>query len=306
MSEQGNTSPAATVIRAEPGECTTYRASIIIASYNRRDDVLECLESLPPDLLRRHDAEVIVADDGSHDGTPGGVQARFPHARLLVNETNRGPSYSRNRAARAARGSLLIFIDSDVVVQDEWLTQMLHHYDGDTILIGRTVDYNGGRTQSGPRRATFLGRSLPCAPERVNTGASCNLAIPRNRFVEIGGFDEELPYYFEDSDLCIRARKAGCRFKYLTDAVVRHKGTEFMTGRALYNHEKHCDYAMLKAYRRNPLMILLFTSGTLAWAAFRAVRFSLRGQLHDAGCILRGLVAGYRRFLVGEPTRKEA
>lgn len=271
-------------------------ASIIIATHNRLKDVRDCIDSISPESLRKHDVEIIVVDDASSDGTPEAIRSEFPHVIVLVNETNRGPSFSRNFAASRAKGRLLIFLDSDVVVTAGWLDAMRRNADEDTILIGATVDYTRGRPQGGPRRATFMGRSLPSSPERANTGASRNLAIPKRWFERVNGFDEELPIYFEDSDLCIRAGKAGCQFRFLTDAIVRHKGHPAKTGRTLFLQERNCDYGMLKAYERSPVKIAAFTALTATWVAVRVVRLALKGRFRDGGYIVKGMLAGYRQF----------
>lgn len=277
----------------------TLRASVIIAAYNRRDDVGECLDELTGHELVPERVEVIVIDDASTDGTADLIKASYPHVRLFVNERNLGPACARNRGAREARGGLLIFLDSDAVPSSAWLEAMLAHDDGATLLTGRVTDFEGTRVQIGPRRATFLGKSLPCAPDRANTGGSGNLAIPRSVFLEIGGFDEEIPFYFEDSFLCIRARKAGLKAKYLADAVVRHKGRGVKEGMAVWMQEHNSTYAMLKHYRGNlPAMALFLLLNTL-WALLRIVTLALRMRPTDSRRIFSGCRSACARFFFG-------
>jgi len=281
----------------------TREASIIIASYNRKDDLCECLDALTLSTPANQDVEVIVVDDGSTDGTIEAVRAAYPHVRLLVNERNCGPAVSRNRGSCAARGRLLIYLDSDAVPAPAWLDELRRHDDGHTVLLGCIRDYDGGRIQGGPRRATFIGKSLRCRPDRANTGASCNLAVSRQCFDEIGGFDEEIPYYFEDSDLCIRARAAGYGAKYLEDAVVRHKGSERKLGKAVWMQEHNSTYAMLKRYRGHPVRTVLFTvlNGTWAWGRAATLALGMKGA--DSRRLLGGWVAAYARFYLGKTPR---
>ncbi len=150
--------------------------------------------------------------------------------------------------------------------------------------------------QSLPRRATFLGKSLRCKPARANTGPSCNLGVPRRLFEELGGFDEELPYYFEDSDLCIRARRAGAVFTFAEDAVFRHKGSEKKQGDAIRLQEAHSTYAMLKLYRGEPTKRMLFMVLNTAWMLARALVWRLRGRSEDAKRLWRGHREGMARF----------
>jgi hypothetical protein len=120
--------------------------------------------------------------------------------------------------------------------------------------------------------------------------------VPKRCFDAIGGFDEELPYYFEDSDLCIRAHRAGFGAKYLFDAEVRHKGNEVKRGHAAWMQERNSTYAMLKGYSGEPLRILAFALLNTSWALFRAPVFILRGNAADARAILQGHFTGYRDY----------
>lgn len=276
---------------------TSQAVSIIIPCHNRREDVLGLLDSLARECAPADDVEVIVIDDASTDGLVDAVQETHPSVRTLRNDTNQGPAATRNRAAREANGRLLLFLDSDGEVGEGWLAVMRAADDGNTVLLGNVVDLEGGRVQSVPRRATFLGKSLSSTPERANSGPSCNLGIPKARFEELGGFDEEIPYYFEDSDLCIRARKSGCAFRFLPEAVFRHKGTEHKRGDAVRMQERNSTYAMLKAYSDNPPALLAFTLLNTAWALTKTAIFLLRGRGGDAARHLRGHQQGWAAYL---------
>lgn len=282
------------------GNPQSLAASIVIVTHNRCADLCEALDALPLEHLEEHDAEIVVVDDASTDDTVATVERRYPHVRLLRNDTNRGPSYSRNAGSCAALGRLLLYTDSDAVPNETWLPTMIAHDDGETILIGAVRDYEGDRIQSGPRRATFIGKSVRCHPSKANTGASCNLGVPRKCFEAIGGFDEDLPYYFEDSDFCIRARRAGFRAAYIADAEVRHKGNEFKRGRAAWMQEHNSTYAMLKAYRGQPAQLVAFTVLNSGWAAARAMAYTLRGQGEDAKNIAKGNISANRRYFFGK------
>ena len=279
------------------------KASVVIASYNRKDDVCECLGALPLELLDANDAEVIVVDDGSTDGTVEAIGSAYPWVRVLVNVQNSGPAFSRNRGSREARGQLLVYLDSDAVPERSWLGEMVAHDDGRTVLLGCIKDYGSERVQGGPRRATFIGKSVRCGPERANTGASCNLGIPRACFDAIGGFDEEIPYYFEDSDLCIRAGKAGYGAQYVATAVVRHKGTEVKQGKAVWQQEHNSTYAMLKAYRGKPFRTALFTVLNCSWALWRVAVLGGKLNRNDGRRILSGCLSAYARFYTGKTRR---
>ena len=99
--------------------------SVVIPTYNRRPILEKCLLALeqqqPCPLIDRY--EVVVVDDGSTDGTPDWLRqnaTRFPHVRL-IEQSHGGPAEGRNRGVDHARGDVIVFIDSDLVVTDSFL-----------------------------------------------------------------------------------------------------------------------------------------------------------------------------------------
>lgn len=273
-------------------------ASVIIPTRDRRALLSALLDSLSLELGGRGDVEVIVVDDASCDGTAGAVREGYPWVRLEAAEKPMGPSAARNLAARCASGRLLLFLDADGEVAEGWLEAMLAADDGATVLLGNVVDFLGGRVQSVPRRSTFLGKSLRCGPERANTGPSCNLGMPKGLFNALGGFDEELPYYFEDSDLCIRAKRAGAKFRFVAEAVFRHHGSEVKRGEAIRLQEAHSVYAMLKGYEGDWVRMAVFTLGNWIWLQTRVVSWCLAGRWRDAKLLVRGWVDGNMTYFM--------
>src|SRR5262245_31671165 len=88
------------------------RVSVIVPVYNGRPGLERCLAALVAG--RGPDAEIIVVDDSSTDGS--GAVAAAMGARVLRLEPNQGPAAARNHGARHARGDILFFVDADVVV----------------------------------------------------------------------------------------------------------------------------------------------------------------------------------------------
>ncbi|MGI6137872.1 MAG: glycosyltransferase family 2 protein [Candidatus Hydrogenedentales bacterium] len=271
-------------------------ASIIIAVYNRREELRECLEALTPAALEAWKAEVLVIDDGSTDGTAEMVARDFPHVRRLKTPGRMGPTGARNLAAAEAKSPLLIFLDSDAVPEAPWLEEMTAKDDGKTVLIGEILDYHSLKLQYGPRRSTFIGKSLPCKPERANVGPSCNLAIPAAAFKELGGFWEEIPFGFEDSFLCINARAQGMAFRYLEKAVVRHKGKKERVGDTIRVTEHNGVYAMLHFYRGSFWKQLFFTIANGAWLFTRCILWTTQGKAADARQLWQGWTSAYKRY----------
>ncbi len=99
--------------------------SVVIPTYNRRPILEKCLLSLEDQRLPLgfSEYEVVVVDDGSTDGTSEwlrGEKSRFPHVRLLE-QSHGGPAKGRNLGVEHSRGEVIIFIDSDLVVTENFL-----------------------------------------------------------------------------------------------------------------------------------------------------------------------------------------
>lgn len=92
--------------------------SVIIPTFNRKDVLRRAIKSVLNQRVTGSTTpcELIIADDGSTDGTERCIREEFPAVRYLRWESQRGPSFARNRGVQEARGKWIAFLDSD----DEW------------------------------------------------------------------------------------------------------------------------------------------------------------------------------------------
>lgn len=203
--------------------------TVIVPTRDRAHDLDECLDAVRRVDYPRDRLEVIVVDDASHDpGAVAGVVTRRG-GRLLVNETNRGPSAARNRAAQEAAGEILALVDSDCVPGPAWLRELVAYFAWDRVgaVGGRTVGYH---TESRLDRyeevssPLDMGRRLVLRTRGEDTFyvPTCNLLVRRSVYLGLGGLREDLPVG-EDVDLCWRLRAGGAYLVYAPEGVVRHK-----------------------------------------------------------------------------------
>jgi mycofactocin system glycosyltransferase len=201
-------------------------ASIVIPVYNRPADLKRCLDALLKLDYPANKLEIIVVDDASTDKTSE-VAARYP-VRLLRNEKQLGPAGSRNRAVAAASHDLIACVDSDCVVTQDWLRQIVGVFeDAQVVAVGGAT--HAYQTESLLQRyenvcsSLFMGQRP--AEVRLQSTLSylptCNLAFRRSVFLAADGFDPNLRFG-EDVDFCWRLLKAGWRIRYHPAAQLSH------------------------------------------------------------------------------------
>ncbi len=164
--------------------------------------------------------EVMVADNGSEDETRACVARwteRDPRIHLVDASAGRGAAVARNVGVRSARGSLLAFCDADDVVRPDWIASMWAAL-SDADLVAGAYDFGALDGSPSPYPVPAASRQLGFLP----FGLSANLAVPREVFEAVHGFDEALSPE-EDVDLCWRLQLAGNRFAVATDAVVERR-----------------------------------------------------------------------------------
>jgi GT2 family glycosyltransferase len=193
------------------------------------------------------DWEVVVADNGSADGTRSCVQRwseRGPRIRLVDASGCLGAGAARNVGVRAARGRMLAFCDSDDVVQPGWLAGMVAALDHADLVAG-VFDFGSlnHRPTSHPiPAATGHMGFLPFA-------LGANLAVRRNAFEAVNGFSETL-VAGEDIDLSWRLQMAGYEFVVASGAAVakRDRPGGRPTFRVGWTYGR-CDPLLYRRYR---------------------------------------------------------
>jgi GT2 family glycosyltransferase len=171
--------------------------------------------------------EIIVVDDGSQDETAEVVRG-LAGDRVEVtylSQSNRGAAAARNRGAEAASGDLLVFCDDDMLVERSHLALHVQTRDahGDCAVNGEwwfspKVEEMLARTAFGRFRLDLArefqrldGVALDDTCVEAPTLSACDLGIRRELFVELGGFDADVPYAgAEDQELSLRMRRSGC------------------------------------------------------------------------------------------------
>jgi GT2 family glycosyltransferase len=223
--------------------------SVVIVNFNTRDLLRDCLASLRPALVGI-EAEVLVVDNASSDGSAGMLAEEFPDVRVLVNTENAGFGRANNRALRQARGRDVLLLNPDTLVRGGavgTLIGALHALPG-AVAVGPRVLRPDGRLDLACRRsfpspsvaaARLLGlsRLFPRSPRlarynltyedanqpgEIDAGTAAAMCFSLEPLAAVGFFDEDFFMYGEDLDLCYRLKEGGGRIYYVPSATVIH------------------------------------------------------------------------------------
>ncbi len=195
--------------------------SVIVCTRNGWDRIGACLDAIAG---MKGCFETIVVDDGSTDGTAEFVKQAFPMVKLIELDPC-GLSAARNAGAKEATGEVLAFTDDDCEPDREWLIRLAK------VLTDEDFAAVGGPNIPPPPRdwhqAVVI--AAPGAPSHVMLDdveaehlPGCNLAVRRDAFEGVGGFDPVFHTAGDDVDFCWRLRDAGFRMGFAPDAFVWH------------------------------------------------------------------------------------
>jgi GT2 family glycosyltransferase len=254
--------------------------SIILVNYNGGPVVIDCLASIQA-MLHQVRYEVIVVDNASIDGSADRIALEFPHVQLVRSPQNRGFGAGNNIGARLARGQYLFLLNTDTILTSDLLPSLvalmeqdegigivgpqLRNLDGSFQLSTSPALGIWGESRALQQQRQYRRQQLSQQfnhQQRVDIVIGAALLIRQSLFEVLGGFDERFFMYFEESDLCQRARDQGWKIIYTPAASLVHLGG-YSVGKTpdglrleyrrsqLYYYQKHrplWEQAMLRGY----------------------------------------------------------
>ncbi len=243
--------------------------SIVIVSWNVADMLADCLDSIFDNSVVQSlsaeahiNYEVIVVDSGSSDHTVEMVERQYPRVKLLPQAENIGYTRANNIGMQAASGRHILLLNPDTLILGNALAAMVNHLDEhpDVGIVGPFTLNTNGSPQSTRRRfpterlAYFESTWLqPFAPRHLldwyyvkDAPRTCTmdvdwvqgsaLMLRREVYEQIGGYDEGYVMYSEELDLCKRAKQAGWRVIYDSNAQIIHHGGKSTEQASAHKH----------------------------------------------------------------------
>lgn len=290
---------------------TTMSTDVVIVSFNTRELLKKCLESLIRVADELQDGKIIVVDNASADGSSEMVEHQFPHVHLLRQSTNIGFGPANNRGFAAGTAPYVLFLNSDTVVHPlailrlrEFLAQNMRF-----AAVGPRLVFPDGSFHPSCRRFPTVLRNLwqlsgmearlghphyLCnwlSQKEHRSGIAVDMVsgacfmIKRAIMEKIGGFDEKIFLYEEEMDIFLRIRRLGHRVGYINHAVVEHhhgasSGEKLKNDFPLYHQFKSKYYCFRKHYGAARAKLVYLSDQAILTCSATLNRF--RGTPSDA------------------------
>lgn len=280
--------------------------SIIIVNYNAGERLLKCLAAVKAQT--HTPLEVLLVDNDSEDGSFLAALEAHPWVTPMPMGENLGFAAANNRAAELARGDWLALLNPDAYPEPDWLEELLHASGrwptvaafGSTQIQADDVTVLDGAGDNlhalGVPYRGFFGWSIDNLPKEGKVFAPCAAAalIQRDRFLELGGFDESFFCYCEDVDWGFRHRLSGGECIQVPAARVMHEGSG-ITGRqsAFTMYHGHRNRLWMWAKNAPPLLFWGLLPVQLLANGYFLTRFLSSDIWSD---YQRALIDGYREF----------
>ena len=259
------------------------RVSVVIATRERPDPLLRCVDALLRQTLPSPQFEIIIVDDASTRATRERVMAglsqrrharRAPTLRFLWLPSNRGSAAARNHGILAARGAIIAFTDDDTVPDQDWLRL------GMRAIAGGADAVAGRIVVPLPAVPTDYERDAASLENAAFVTANC--FVRRELLAAIGGFDERFrTAWREDTDLCFRLRASGAIVRSAPAARVVHPVQPARWGVSLAQQRKVMFDALL--YKKFPRGYRRYVRRQPPWEYYAAVVAGLCALVNAIG-----------------------
>lgn len=284
------------------------KLSIIIVNYNVKYFLEQCLCSVEK-AIAGIDAEVIVVDNDSQDGSKEYLIPRFPNVKWIANEENLGFSRANNIAFAHAKGEYVLMLNPDTIVTSEAIVKSVSfmdenpdvgaagvkmlNKDGKFALESRrgivtpwvSICKAAGLNKRFPKSRLFGHYYMSYLPEdeinEIEMVSGAFMFLRRSKLDEIGFLDEQFFMYWEDSDLSYRILKSGAKNVYLPYPILHYKGESSVKSILKYRYWLY--FSLLIFFKKhNPLYYVL------SYISLKLVVLLLKFRIHCMNPLILG------------------
>ncbi len=215
--------------------------SIIVLNYKGREDTLACLRSL--EHLTYRDVTTILVDNDSRDGTPDVVRKDFPNVVVIETGGNLGFTGGNNVGVRYALdhgADYILLLNNDTIVAPDFVSlmvegmeqnpaagvsgPMIYYFDAPETIwsAGGAIDWAHGTTRMiGLNEEDNAQFGL--SPRKTDFVTGCALMARREVWEKVGLLDDKFFMYYEETEWCVRATRAGYLTMLIPAAMIWHK-----------------------------------------------------------------------------------
>lgn len=302
---------------------TKPTVSIIILNWNTRS----MLERFLPEVVKNSDhpeATVVVADNGSNDGSEELVRKHFPEVKLITLDKNYGFAGGYNRALQQTETTYTVLLNSDVIPAPNWIEPLLEHMENEP---GCAACVPKIKALNQPQMFEYAGAAggfidkwgYPFCRGRIFDrleqdqhqydksgdifwGSGAALMVRTKSYNESGGLHEHFFAHMEEIDWCWRMKNRGWKISYISESEIFHLGGGTLN--AMSSHKTYLNFRnnMFMLYRNLPekeLRTTIFFRLLLDGVA--AVKFLFSGEWKNTKAVCRA----HRDYFKRIPTLKE-
>ena len=281
----------------------TQSVSILIPTYKRGDSLRRLISSLKKE--KNEILEIIVVSQGEDLLEKLGKNVK------IIRLSKPSTTHAMNVGARMTKGELLLFLDDDVTAQKGLVKNHVNNFSDSNVLAtcGRVIT-NGQRTEADREdtgRINLLGTVSDgfssTKKQEVDTAIGCNMCWRKSVYLQLGGMDEQFTgnAIRLESDLSLRAKKAGYKIIFEPKAVVEHHrastgGARKSEGRIQWYFDFFSNETYFFLKHRNKILLPIFWLTKIEWAARCIFGFGREVSFRSFATPFAGMADGVRKY----------
>lgn len=292
------------------------KAAVVILNWNG----INLLKQFLPSVIQySENANIYVADNASTDGSVQFLKQSFPEVKIIENQRNLGYAGGYNLALKNVSEDIVVLLNSDVEVTENWLEPILQSFQKEPELGAiqpKILDYKRKDffEYAGAAGGFIDKYGYPFCRGRIfqeleedhgqyNQDAyifwasgAC-LAVRKDYFYAIGGLDEDFFAHQEEIDLCWRMQQAGYRIKYVANSRIFHVGgatLQEMNPQKTFFNFRNSLFLLLKNVEKSKIAQIIFIRMLLDGIA--GIKFLTEGKFNHLFAILEAHFSFYRHF----------
>lgn len=283
-----------------PSEPARPELSIVVISFNTREMTHDCLSSVVSGLGDLS-AELIVVDNASTDGSADMIAQSFPQATLIRNTDNRGFAAANNQAFKVAKGHFILLLNSDTLVLGNVLSRsvaFLRENPSVAAMGCRVLNPDRTLQRTCSMEPSLLNLTLMLfaldklrhprwfgryqyrhwdrlSQKDVEVISGCYLMTRATIFASVGALDESFFFFGEETDWCMRVRKAGWRCTLAPIGEIIHYGGGSVK-KLNHSRDVMLTDALVRLHRKHHgrlvsalIWMVLFTFNSSRWVGYR-------------------------------------